>query len=403
MMLERFLCAALFTVLSAGPGRAQTPPTSVTRADAVKAALQRGSRIQFVRTDSAAAEALRATARARPNPAISGTITTSYPQQHVALDLPFELPGQRGARIGAADSVAAASRARFASERAAVRFEAEVTYTRALVAESHARLTQRAAQDADSLLTLARLRRDAGDASDLDVELAGVNAGQLANAAADDSMALVSAVLEVQRVMGLRSDSMTIALADSLGPPADSAPATMARMTLPVLAAAASLGAAQQTLRLERRSLFGVPSLQLGLENSDPGQPGLLPTVGLAFSFPLLDRRKGPIALASAGVDRAEAELALAQRESDAGIARARRERVAALARVHRDEQLLTGARRVSQLALVAYREGAAALPSVLEAARNAREALARYLDDVAAALTADAALRWLSAAGQTQ
>jgi hypothetical protein len=106
--------------------------------------------------------------------------------------------------------------------------------------------------------------------------------------------------------------------------------------------------------------------------------------------------------LASAGVERAEADLALAQRESDAGLARARRERVAALARVHRDEQLVTGALRVSQLALVAYREGAAALPSVLEAARNAREALARYLDDVAAALTADAALRWLSATMET-
>lgn len=398
-MGKRSSCIAVaLAVLAAGPGRAQAPFTSVSREDVVDAALRRGSRLLIARTDSAAAEALRVAARARPNPAISGTMTTSFPQQHLALDLPFELPGQRGARIGAADSTAAAFRARFASERAAVRFEAEATYTRALVAESHARLTQRAAQDADSLRTLARLRREAGDASDLDVELAGVNAGQLANAAADDSISLVSAILDVQRVMGLRSDTMTIALADSLGPPADSAPAPLARATLPVLAAAASLGAAQQTLRLERRSLFGGPSLQLGIETSDPGQPGLLPTVGLSLSLPLLDRRRGPIALASAGVEKAEAELSLARRESDAGIARARRERAAALARVHRDEQLVTGARRVSQLALVAYREGAAALPSVLEAARNAREALSRYLDDVAAALTADAALRWLSA-----
>jgi cobalt-zinc-cadmium efflux system outer membrane protein len=401
MRLERVVCAALLAVLSAGTGLAQAPPASVTRADVVGAALRRGSRIQFVRTDSAAAEAQRVTARARPNPAITGTMTTSYPQQHLALDLPFEWPGLRGARIGAADSTAAASRARLTFERAAVQFEAETVYTRALVAESHARLTQRAAQDADSLRTLARLRREAGDASDLDVELAGVNAGQLANLAADDSMSLVSAILEVQRVMGLRSDTITIALADSLGPPADSASVPAARMTLPVLAAAASLGAAQQALRLERRSVFGAPSLQLGLENYDPNQPGLLPTIGLSLSLPLLDRRRGPIALASAGVDRAEAELALAQRESDAGIARARREREAALARVRRDELLVTGALRVSQLALVAYREGAAALPSVLEAARNAREALSRYLDDVAAALTADAALRWLSA-GQT-
>jgi len=50
-------------------------------------------------------------------------------------------------------------------------------------------------------------------------------------------------------------------------------------------------------------------------------------------------------------------------------------------------------------MSLQAYAEGVVALPNVLEAHRNAREALARYIDDVAAANDAAAAVRLLTAA----
>lgn len=116
----------------------------------------------------------------------------------------------------------------------------------------------------------------------------------------------------------------------------------------------------------------------------------------------LPDRDLHHAGVASAEVQRAEAELDLAQREAAANLARSNRERAAALARVRRDSRLLTSAERVFQLSLLAYREGAYALPAVLEAARNAREAFTRYIDDVATALTADAALRWQTATMET-
>jgi hypothetical protein len=50
-------------------------------------------------------------------------------------------------------------------------------------------------------------------------------------------------------------------------------------------------------------------------------------------------------------------------------------------------------------MSLQAYAEGAVALANVLEAQRNAREALGRYIDDLAAADVAAAALRLLTAA----
>ncbi|HWC73030.1 MAG TPA: hypothetical protein VG454_03760, partial [Gemmatimonadales bacterium] len=59
---------------------------------------------------------------------------------------------------------------------------------------------------------------------------------------------------------------------------------------------------------------------------------------------------------------------------------------------------LVASANRVAAMSLQAYSEGAVALANVLEAQRNAREILARYIDDLAAADTAARTLRWLTA-----
>jgi hypothetical protein len=76
----------------------------------------------------------------------------------------------------------------------------------------------------------------------------------------------------------------------------------------------------------------------------------------------------------------------LAESELAAATARARRAASVAEARATRSAQLQGSAQRVAALALLAYQEGAAALPAVLEAQRTARESRAQYLDDVASA-----------------
>src|SRR5207245_961674 len=60
---------------------------------------------------------------------------------------------------------------------------------------------------------------------------------------------------------------------------------------------------------------------------------------------------------------------------------------------------LLASADRVAAMSLQAYAEGAIPLANVLEAQRNAREALGRYIDDLAAAHTAIALVRLMTAA----
>jgi outer membrane protein TolC len=116
------------------------------------------------------------------------------------------------------------------------------------------------------------------------------------------------------------------------------------------------------------------------------------------LSLPLFNQNGGEVAQAWAARDRAQTTLDLVRRQTDADIARARRQFGQALARVARDRRLLASADRVAAMALQAYAEGAFALPAVLEAQRNAREALGRYVDDLVTANDAAATVRLFAA-----
>ena len=73
------------------------------------------------------------------------------------------------------------------------------------------------------------------------------------------------------------------------------------------------------------------------------------------------------------------------------------REREQLIAKIARDRDLVIRAQRVADRSLTAYREGASALPAVLEARRSAREVLGQYIDDLAALLTVNTELRALT------
>jgi cobalt-zinc-cadmium efflux system outer membrane protein len=382
-------------VATAGTSGAQR---AVSRADVVAAALARGPRIVFARADSTAARAGLAIARQFENPSLGLSYTKDAPQQHVLMNVPLDYPWLRNVRVGAAASALGAARQRFEFERAAVTFEADTAYTNALAATRRAGYSRGTARDADSVLTLARIRRDAGDGSELDLQLATVSLGQLANAAARDSVDAVTALLAVQALMGLPADAPSIALADTLeaGPgTVDSAPGT------PLLVAAAEedLRQAEQALTLEKRLLFAAPALALGWDKQSPvtDESGILPSVGLSIPLPLFNQNHGTILLAQSGRDRAQAALSLARIQAAQQAAQARRELTLARDRLSRSERLVASANSVAQLSLVAYREGASALANVLEAQRIARETLAQYVDDVAAVRNAAGIVRLLT------
>ena len=65
--------------------------------------------------------------------------------------------------------------------------------------------------------------------------------------------------------------------------------------------------------------------------------------------------------------------------------------------RAERSARLVSSADRVAALSLLAYREGASTLVSVLESQRSARETLSQYLVDVALARNTAALVRLLT------
>jgi outer membrane protein, heavy metal efflux system len=391
----RFRTAVIVAcVVRAAPIAGQLTP--MTRADAVAAALDRGARLGVARADTAVAGAQLLAARALPNPSLSASYSKSFPTYHVNADIPIDLPPLRSLRVRSAQIALDAARLRFQFARATIALDADTTYTHAVAARERLVLSRRNALDADSLLHMVERRRDAGDASDMDVELARVNAGQQENVAAGDSLTLISSLLDLQAVLGMTAEQLTISASDSLSTP-PSAPSP--GRTLNETAATMSLESATLAARLQHRSIFSTPSVALGFENHDPGQPGILPTFGVGIGLPLFDRNRGAIAQAEAERLRAAAELTLAQVEARNQIAHSLRQRENALARSERDQRLVVSANRVAAMSLTAYREGAASLPNVLEAQRNARDVLAQYIDDLTAAWIATAQLRVLALA----
>lgn len=377
----------------------------LTRDEAVQLALAHGTRAALAATDARAARAGVLSARALANPALSTTYSKATPQYHAIVDIPLDFVIRRPLQVSAALSANAAAEYRLAFERATVVLETDTLYTRAAAQSARAALSRANAVDADSLLAIARVRRDAGDASELDVALARVSAGQAENTASADSLAALSALLDLQSALGMPAARVTVALAESLAiPSADSLArlttasdsAASAGVPLAVAAAEQDVRATEQSLALERRGMWSGLALQAGVEAHDPTgtETGLLPTVGLSIPLPLFSRNGGAIALAAAGRDRARVELAAARRESAALIVRARRELAAAAVRAARDRELVASARSVARMSLQAYAEGASPLASVLEAQRNARDVLGQLIDDTATLNGAVAALR---------
>src|SRR3989442_2661786 len=263
----------------------------VTRAEAAAAGVTRGARVALGRADPTGALGAVRTARAFPNPTLSGSYSKDTPNYHALGDLPLDLPWLRAPRIGAAEAARDAARYQFAYDRAAILFDVDTTYTRALAAGMHARLSRRTADDADSLLKIARLRRDVGDVSELDVRLAAVNAGQLQNIAIDDSLTAMGTLLSLQLQMGLSGDSESIALVDSLGAVNDTAALPVPGEYLPVAAAAARLRSAERSLTFTPARRFA-PSVEFGFDKGDPASPHprqLFPGIGLSLPFPLFN------------------------------------------------------------------------------------------------------------------
>lgn len=398
-------CVSALAILNTPSAlRAQQP---LTRAEAIQAALGASVRVTAISADTLAAAARLRTAQAYPNPTFTASYSRAVPQNHFSVDVPLDLPGIRGARVRAAQAGRTSARFSFLAARAAIELSVDTMYTTAQGAELRAALSHSTALDAARMLSDTKARRDAGDASDLDVNLAEVSAGQAANIANADSLEAIDTRLELQTMMGLRGDTMVVDLRDSLYAPARVVTVTPASFasTPTVAAASAALLAAQQTLVFQRRSVFGLPAIQFGVEGKDPtgSEKGVLPTIGIVLPLPFFNRNGGEIAAAHAEITRAQADLAIARLEASAQLSRAYRAWSVAEGRITRDRTILDAATRNVSMAERAYAEGQMAIGDILEARRAQHDAQAQYVTDLVTANVGAALVRVFTANGVTQ
>lgn len=369
----------------------------LTRAQAIQSAITRGGRLAIAAADTSVARARLLGARAFENPSFSASYSKSPPQYHFIAEMPVTLPGLRSARIGSAEAALRASEYLYVFQRAAATLDADTTYTRALAMAAHARFSSRNAMVADTLLHMAVERRDAGDASDLEVELARINAGQQHNEAVADSLELISVLSDLATVTAIPA-AQAIVLSDTLALP-DTTGSSTAGEPLQIAAGLQSVVAAERAVQAEKRSVFGSPALMGGIETHDPEgtEKGILPTFGLTIPIPLLNRNRAGIMTANAELTRARAELSVTRIEYAAAITKVRRQRSISYARALSDRALLASANRVASMSVTAYRAGAFPLSNVLEAQRTARDILRQYVDDLAGLWIADATLKVLT------
>lgn len=390
------------------PPPARAPSLSLSRVEAIRLAATHSPRAFEVRADSLVAAAEMALARQFENPTLGASYSKSEPRGHFTLDIPVDWPRARQSRINAArnGSTVAARRNTFA--RRALELDVDTAYTHAEAVAARAQLSRQTSRDADSLLVIARVRRDAGDASDLDVELATVFAGQMANTALADSLQELSSRMVLQTLVGISPDSLLIALGEHIA--LDSADSEAGSIVtdasaisggiaalLPVAVAQGALESARLRLIAEQRRTLAAPSISLGVETVQSGTSGPLPTVGFTLPLPLFNRNNASIQLSQAEVVRAQGDLAFARIEQQALVLTANRDLLASRARLTRSAQLVRSANRIASMSLTAYREGAAPIATVLDAQRSAREALTQYAEDVAAVRIADSVLHFVT------
>jgi cobalt-zinc-cadmium efflux system outer membrane protein len=389
--------AQLFWLLAIPPAlSAQAPARApLTLAEARARAVQVAPSIAAARQALAAAEGRLVQAGAYLNPVVTFSREqtsrdgATNSQNILALEQPFEIGGQRGARRDAASARRDAVRAGMALDSATVDFEVTRTYAAAVAAGRRAALATDAAGAFARAVAAGAERLAAGDISGYEQRRLRLEAARYAVVRAEAEIARDSAMRTLAALTGIDSTATLamIPLADTLvlAPLALTVEALTARaleqnpallvqeFEARALAADASLAAA------ERRP---TPALIAGFKNERvaTGEAFTGFVAGLSMPIPLWDRRAGAVAATSADAARGRA-LTAESRQRTIREVRAAYDAVQSLERqlLLLRPQLGEDASRARSAAEAAYREGEISLLEWLDAVRAYHEAETSY------------------------
>ena len=365
------------------------PP--LTLAAAIRAALADNPEIQVARREIEISRGARLQAEARPNPTLAAQLEDPRRDNRthtVLLSQPFELGGQRAARIEASERAIDIARVQLEARRAELRASVTAAFFVALISQDRVRLAR------DSLDLAARGSLAAGNR---------VRAGKVAPLEETRARVAEAGVrLELVQAQGdLRTQRQQ--LGALLGRPALDQALDGDALALPALPSEAAVEArlaeapASRQARLQVRRLAALAELERARRIPDltvtaGGQRDVAlgrnqAIVGISVPLPLFDTNRGNIAEALSRRDQAEDQAdAIALRlRSDAATARQRHANALAEVETLRGD-ILPGALTAVTAATTGFEFGKFGFLDVLDAQRTLLLARSQYLRALAEA-----------------
>lgn len=313
--------------------------------------------------------------------------------------------GRTGAAMRIARSYREAARLTMEEERAEVELKVRTAYTQAQLAQEIAGISQAALAQADAFLAQERLRRTAGEVSELEVLRAEVSRDNLRPQLVEATNAAELALLELKRLLDLPLDR-PLRLTSPLDAPADSAAADPEAVER-----RASLAAAERQVRIREeqvrvaRGAF-LPSVSLQAHYGRQLQPATAlgfegdwrgdAAASLSVSIPLFDglRRNAELQQARAEADQARLQLSQLREGAQLQFEQARGEAERARASIAARQTTVQAAQRVHDLTVLRYGRGLATQLEVSQARLELLQARSNLAQAVADLRIADARLR---------
>lgn len=311
---------------------AQSPARRVSMDDALRLFAANNLDLRIARLAAVEFRGIARQAGAFPNPTMIVTHeplsggTTDYSESYFNLSQRIELPGQRGARMEAADWAVRAAEARLGADSVRLAFEVKRTYVEAVLAEDLLVVTERVAGVFREAARSAEIREAEGDISRYELRRILIERSRYENLLADieirGSSVRRSLALLILPELNLTEVSPTGLEADT---PPERVFEFIAGEVVPrrqeIAAAQAAVGAATADVRLRRAERVPDVTATGGYKRQSDGLRGAF--LGVAIPIPLFNRNAGAVAGAEARVGTLETRLALTRRQVDNDLRRA--------------------------------------------------------------------------------
>ena len=368
---------------------AQAEPAFPALSTVVERAAARSYGVTQARGARAVAEAARVGARVAPglNPAVQFSVdrgwlgVTKDVSVLGSVALPFEVSGQRGARIEEAEQLAAWRDRGLVDARSVAVGRAVQAYGEVVVGAARIAEAERGESHARQEVALMGERVAAGDATVYELSLADTERTRWSQAKAEARLRLVEALGALEQLLG----------EEALPPPPENTGAEPPGLRAPVreasprpIPAVAALQAESSYWEASRKRAEAERNAPVSvLVTAGRGDAGELRLGGgLGFVLPFPRRNQGEIARAQAEQGRAQAEASALERLAKSRLSRASEAYTTAMEAVAMvDTAALPAAERAVDAAFASYRAGKTELTQVLLARRELAATHARRLE----------------------